>query len=117
MPCFQIPHGFICDFAEYRNYICFEQATESCSRKIYEMEGDIMTEEYEPFGDKWEKEMMQLTKPMLIDLLRKAYIDLKKVSNGDKFVEHIRDHLEDGESVICTICGKTVAEIAKERDQ
>jgi len=45
---------------------------------------DIMTEEYEPFGDKWEKEIMQLTKPMLIEFLRKAYIKLNKKAAKEK---------------------------------
>ena len=27
------------------------------------------------------------------------------------FIDHIKSHLKDGESVICTICGKTVEEI------
>ena len=27
MPCFRIEHGYVCDFAEYRNYICFEHTT------------------------------------------------------------------------------------------
>jgi len=33
-------------------------------------------------------------------------------SKGDKFVDHIGEHLKYGEDVICTICGKTVDEIA-----
>ena len=31
-----------------------------------------------------------------------------------KFVRHIEDHLEPGEHVICTICGKTKDEIANQ---
>ena len=31
---------------------------------------------------------------------------------GMQFVEHIKKHLDDGQNVICKICGKTVSEIA-----
>lgn len=34
-------------------------------------------------------------------------------SEGDLFVEHIKKHLEPGESVICKICGKSIDEITK----
>jgi len=27
MPCTRIKDGFVCDFAQYRNYICFEHTT------------------------------------------------------------------------------------------
>ena len=30
------------------------------------------------------------------------------------FLEHIEDHLEDGEIVICKTCGKTIEEIYEE---
>ena len=36
---------------------------------------------------------------------------LLPMSEGDKFVKHIRTHLPKGEDVICKICGMTVEEI------
>ncbi len=37
----------------------------------------IPVEEYEPFGDEWKKEISKMTKPMLVNLLRKKLIDLQ----------------------------------------
>ena len=38
-------------------------------------------------------------------------------SRGDVFVEHIEEHLEGNDDVMCKICGKTVDEIFAERMQ
>ena len=35
--------------------------------------GKAMTEEYTPFGEEWEKEMMQFTKKELVKMLRTAF--------------------------------------------
>lgn len=36
---------------------------------------------------------------------------LRPMSEGDKFVKHIRSHLAPGQDVVCKICGLTVEEI------
>jgi len=35
--------------------------------------------EYEPFGDEWEKSMMQLSKKVLVDFYRRACKELKEL--------------------------------------
>jgi len=37
-----------------------------------------MKDQYEPYGDQWEKEMMRLTKNDLIKFLRQVCITLKR---------------------------------------
>lgn len=37
-----------------------------------------MSEEYQPFGEEWEKEMMQLTKKELVEMLKNLFIEKNK---------------------------------------
>jgi hypothetical protein len=38
-------------------------------------------QEYIPFGKEWEKEMMRMTKPELIDFLRSTLISNRELNN------------------------------------
>ena len=55
MPCTRIGDGFICDFADYRNYICFEHTTylfefsERCGPAWFSVPGDTWVD-VEPDG-------------------------------------------------------------------
>ena len=42
---------------------------------------------------------------------RNTLLQLPEVQDKEKFVEHIRKHLEKDEEVICKICKKTAREI------
>jgi len=47
----------------------------------------------------------------LLDLIKESH-DEDSVATGDRaFIEHIQQHLEPGQEVICKICGKTAREI------
>lgn len=39
---------------------------------------------------------------------------LKKMGEDRKFFNHIQSHLQEGQEVICKICGKTAKEIINE---
>ena len=41
----------------------------------------------------------------------------KKISKDDIFIQHIQNHLKQGQEVICKICGKTAKEIIGESDE
>lgn len=44
--------------------------------------------------------------------LRYIQAELDEANSAQKFVRHIAGHLQDGQLVICTICGKSIDEIA-----
>ena len=42
------------------------------------------------------------------EAMKSVQIDITK---SDRFVQHIQQHLEPGEKVICKICGKAIDEV------
>ena len=51
------------------------------------------------------------------EALRYAVQCCKMVEEDRIFIKHIQNHLQNGQEVICKICGKTAKEIVKERRQ
>lgn len=50
--------------------------------------------------------------PISEDKLRaQGYIKLDSVELDSIFIKHIKDHLKEGQEVVCKICGKTAKEI------
>lgn len=44
--------------------------------------------DYEPYGDRWKKEMMKMRKDDIVELLREAYI---RLNNGSNFMAGDRE--------------------------
>ena len=53
-----------------------------------------MNKKYEPFGDEWEKTMLQFTKPELIGLYKRACEDLVKLRKADEPKERRDAYIE-----------------------
>lgn len=81
-----------------------QQQVESCHEKIDELQAKLDNNKCNAGHE---------TLPLVLwDCPECGRLRVEALQKFEKFVNHIQAHLEEGESVICKICGKTIEEIA-----
>ena len=101
---------------DFRKVIRYDHYPEGCGEINSERDDKGFWVMYDDYSDACEEidslreENKKLEEQYEVELKHRVR-EMKVRQKYEKFVDHIQNHLNDGEEVICKICGKTAKEI------